>query len=164
MYGKILVPVDGSETSTRGLSEAIKIAKAQGSRLRLVHIVNEYIFDVTYCAGFFPQKLIDSLVKTGKSVLDAAESAAKKEGVKVDSVLIESIGGVAADLILAQAKTWQPDLIVMGTHGRRGVARFALGSDAEQLVRAATVPVLLVRGSSQGKKEPVVTLIEASAA
>jgi nucleotide-binding universal stress UspA family protein len=164
MYCKILVPVDGSETSTRGLNEAIKIAKAQGSHLRLIHIVNEFILDITYSAGFFPQNLIESLVKTGRSVLDTAELAAKKEGVKVDSVLIESIGGVAADLILAQAKTWQPDLIVMGTHGRRGLARVALGSDAEQVVRAATVPVLLVRGSSRGKKEPVVTLIEASAA
>jgi nucleotide-binding universal stress UspA family protein len=164
MYGKILVPVDGSETSTCGLNEAIKIAKAQGSQLRLVHVVNEYILDVTYSAGFYPQNLIDSLLKTGRSVLDAAESAAKKEGVKVDSVLIESIGGVTADLILAQAKTWRPDLIVMGTHGRRGLARFALGSDAEQVVHAATMPVLLVRGSSKGKKESVVTLIEASAA
>jgi len=164
MYGKILVPVDGSETSTRGLNEAIKIAKAQGSQLRLVHIVNEYILDSTYSAGVFPQNLIDSLVKTGKSVLEAGESAAQKEGVKVDTVLLESIGGVAADLILAQVKTWQPDLIVMGTHGRRGIIRLALGSDAEQVVRATTVPVMLVRSSSQGKKEPVVTLIEASAA
>lgn len=164
MYSKILVPVDGSETSTRGLNEAIKIAKAQGSELRLVHIVNEFILDVTYSAGVFPQNLIESLVKTGRSILDAAESAAKKAGVKADSVLIESIGGVAADLILAQAKSWQPDLIVMGTHGRRGLARLALGSDAENVVRAATVPVMLVRGSSQGKKEPVVTLIQSSAA
>lgn len=164
MYGKILVPVDGSETSTRGLNEAIKIAKAEGSQLRLIHVVNEYIFDVTYSAGYFPETLIDSLVKTGKAVLAAGESVAKKEGVKADSVLIESIGGVAADLILAQAKTWQPDLIVMGTHGRRGLARLALGSDAERVVRAATVPVMLVRGSSQAKKETVVTLIQSSAA
>jgi nucleotide-binding universal stress UspA family protein len=162
MYDKILVPVDGSETSTRGLNEAIKIAKAEGSQLSLVHIVNEYIFDITYSGGVFPQNLIDTLVKTGKSVLDTAESAAKKEGVKVDSVLIQSIGGVAADLTLSQAKTWQPDLIVMGTHGRRGLARLALGSDAEHVARDATVPVLLVRGSSQGKKEPVVTLLGTS--
>jgi nucleotide-binding universal stress UspA family protein len=159
MYRKILVPVDGSETSTRGLNEAIKIAKVQGSQLHLVHIVNEFILDITYSAGVFPQNLIESLVKTGRSVLDAGEAAARKQGVTVDSVLLESIGGVAADLILAQAKIWQPDLIVMGTHGRRGLARLALGSDAENVVRAATVPVMLVRGSSQGKKEPVVTLI-----
>ncbi len=164
MYGRILVPVDGSETSTRGLHEAITIAKVQGSQLLLVHVVNEYILDMTYSAGFFPQNLIDSLVKTGRAALDAGESAAKKEGVKVDSILIESIGGAAADLILAEAKKWKPDLIVMGTHGRRGLARVALGSDAENVVRAATVPVLLVRGPAQGKKETVVTLIQASAA
>ena len=152
MYGKILVPVDGSETSTRGLNEAIKIAKAQGSQLLLVHIVNEFILDITYSAGYFPQNLIDSLVKTGRAVLDAAESAAKKEGVKVDSVLIESIGGVAADLILAQAKKWKPDLIVMGTHGRRGLARVALGSDAENVVRAATVPVTVGSRPVTGQK------------
>jgi nucleotide-binding universal stress UspA family protein len=164
MYGKILVPIDGSETSTRGFNEAIKIAKVQGSQVLLVHIVNEFILDITYSAGIFPQNLVESLVKTGRAILDAAESAAKKEGVKVESVLLESIGGVAGDLILAQAKKWKADLIVMGTHGRRGLVRLALGSDAENVVHAATVPVLLVRGSSQGKKEPVVTLIEASAA
>jgi nucleotide-binding universal stress UspA family protein len=164
MYDKILVPVDGSETSERGLKEAIKIAKAQGSQLRLVHIVNEFIFDVSYSAGPFPQNLIESLVTTGKAVLNTAESAAKREGVKVDSVLIESIGGAAADLILEQAKSWQPDLIVMGTHGRRGLAKLAFGSDAEQVVRAATVPVLLVRGPSRSKKEALATQIEASAA
>lgn len=164
MYGKILVPIDGSEPSTRGLDEAIKIAKIQGSQLRLVHIVNEFILDITYSAGYLPQNLIESLVKAGRSVLDTAESAAKKEGVKVESVLIESIGGRAGELIVAQAKVWQPDLIVMGTHGRRGLARIALGSDAEQVLRLSPVPVLLVRGPVEGKKEPVATLIEASAA
>jgi nucleotide-binding universal stress UspA family protein len=161
MYGKILVPVDGSETSARALNEAIKIAKVQGSQLRLVHIVNEFIMDITYSGGLFVQNLIDSLVETGRSILDTDEAAAKKEGVRVESVLIESIGGRAADLILAQAKKWKPDLIVMGTHGRRGLARVVLGSDAENVVRDATMPVLLVRGS---KKETVVTLIQSSAA
>ena len=92
-------------------------------------------------------------------------ATAQREGVNADTVLIESIGGVAADLILAHAKQWQPDLIVMGTHGRRGLARLALGSDAEQVVRAAMVPVMLVRGVvQQGKVTPEVTLVEASAA
>jgi nucleotide-binding universal stress UspA family protein len=165
MYGKILVPVDGSETSNRGLYEAVKIAKAQGSELRLVHIVNEFILDSTYAPGLYSENVIDTLVKGGRDVLDTAEKAVRREGVKVEGVLIESIGGVAADLILAQAKQWQADLIVMGTHGRRGLARLALGSDAEQVVRAAMVPVMLVRGvAQQGKVTPQVTLVEASAA
>lgn len=165
MYGKILVPVDGSETSTRGLNEAIKIAKAQGGQLRLVHIVNEFIFDSTYAPGLYSENLIETLVKGGREVLAIAEQTAQREGVNADTVLIESIGGVAADLILAHAKQWQPDLIVMGTHGRRGLARLALGSDAEQVVRAAMVPVMLVRGVvQQGKVTPEVTLVEAPAA
>jgi nucleotide-binding universal stress UspA family protein len=80
-------------------------------------------------------------------------------------LLIESIGAVAAELILAQAKQWQADLIVMGTHGRRGLARLAMGSDSEQVVRGATVPVTLVRSAGQqGKVTPEVTLVKASAA
>jgi len=55
MYGKILVPVDGSETAARGLNEAIKIAKGQDSQLRLVHIVNEFILDYTYAPGLTPR-------------------------------------------------------------------------------------------------------------
>ena len=165
MYGKILVPIDGSETSTRGLNEAIKIAKTQGSQLRLVHIVNEFILDSTYAPGLYSENLIETLVKGGRQVLDTAEKLAQREGVKAEGVLIESIGGVAADLILAQAKHWQPDIIVMGTHGRRGFARLVMGSDAEQVVRAATVSVMLVRGVvQQGKVTPEVTLVEASAA
>jgi nucleotide-binding universal stress UspA family protein len=165
MYGKILVPVDGSETSTCGLNEAIKIAKAQGTQLRLLHIVNEFILDCTYSPGLYAENLIETLVKAGREVLDTAEKAVKCAGVKTDTVLIESIGGAAADLILAQAKQWHADLIVMGTHGRRGLARLAMGSDAEQVARAATVPVMLVRGvAQQGKVTPEVTLVEASAA
>jgi len=55
-------------------------------------------------------------------------------------------------LILEQAKGWHADVIVMGTHGRRGIFRLAMGSDAEQVVRGATVPVLLVRGQAAAKK------------
>jgi nucleotide-binding universal stress UspA family protein len=165
MYGKILVPVDGSETSIRGLNEAIKMAKAQGSRLLLVHIVNEFILDSTYAPGVYSANLIETLVKGGREVLDSAEKAAQREGVKAETVLIESIGGVAADLILERAKQWQPDLIVMGTHGRRGLARLAMGSDAEQVVRAATVPVMLVRGTAKQRKATLdVTPVKASAA
>lgn len=149
MYGKILVPVDGSETSALGLNEALKIAKSQGSQIRLLHIVNEYILDYTYSPGTFGDNLIESLRDGGKAILKQAETAARQQGITPECVLLESIGGVAADLILAQAKEWSADLIVMGTHGRRGLARVAMGSDAEEVVRATAVPVLLVRGTPQ---------------
>lgn len=146
MYDKILVPIDGSETSDRGLEEAVRVAKdGQDSRIRLVHVVNEFIFDGAYGAGTFTNDLFASLRDTGKSILAQSESLVRQHGIEVDSVMLESIGAPAADFIVAQARQWPADLIVMGTHGRRGLARLALGSDAEYVIRMAPVPVLLVR-------------------
>jgi nucleotide-binding universal stress UspA family protein len=154
VYPKILVPIDGSETSMGGLNEAVKIAKSQGSRLRLFHVVNEFVLDYSYGAGLYGTNLIDSLREAGKNILQQAEALVRQQGVAVDGVLLESIGGPAADLIVEHAREWPADLIVMGTHGRRGLRRFAMGSDAEGVVRGAAVPVLLVHdvGNAVGSK------------
>jgi len=146
MYRKILVPVDGSTTSANGLLEAIKIGKSQGSSVRLVHIVNEFVFDYSYSPAAYAVDVVESLRERGKAILAESAAMVRKEGLEPETVLLESIGGPAADLIVAQAKDYQAELIVMGTHGRRGFRRLALGSDAEQVVRLTTVPVLLVRG------------------
>jgi nucleotide-binding universal stress UspA family protein len=149
VYSNILVPVDGSAPSVLGLQEAIKTAKNLGSRIRLVHIVNEFIFDDTWSSSTYTANVLQSLLESGKAILNQAEYEVRQQGIEPDSVLLESIGGSAADLILDQAKEWPADLIVMGTHGRRGLLRAALGSDAEQVVRGAKVPVLLIRAPSQ---------------
>jgi nucleotide-binding universal stress UspA family protein len=149
MYKKILVPIDGSDTAMVGLKEAVKLAKAQGSQLRLFHVVNEFVLDYSYGAGLYGTNLIESLREGGKKTIQQAEAYVRQQGVAVDSVLLESIGGPAADLIVAQATEWPADLIVMGTHGRRGLRRLAMGSDAEGVVRAATVPVLLVHATAK---------------
>jgi nucleotide-binding universal stress UspA family protein len=149
MYGKILVPLDCSETSACGLDEAIKIARTFGSRIRLVHIVNELIFAGGDGAGIYTSDLIVSLRDGAKSMLAQATAQVRRQGVEIDSVLIESLGASAADFIVEQARLWPADLIVMGTHGRRGLVRVAMGSDAECVVRAASVPVLLVRNTPQ---------------
>jgi nucleotide-binding universal stress UspA family protein len=163
VYQKILVPIDGSETSMRGLNEAIKIAKSQGSQLRLFHVVNEFVLDYSYGAGLYGTNLIDSLREAGKNILQQAETLVRQQGVAVHGVLLESIGGPAADLIVTQAKEWPADLIVMGTHGRRGLRRLAMGSDAEGVVREAPVPVLLVHdtGKAAGKEAHANTLKKA---
>jgi len=145
MYGKILVPVDGSETALKGLNEAIKIAKALGSTIGLVHIVNEFVFDYSYSPAAYATGVIDGLRERGQAIISDAAALVRAHGLEPSSVLLESIGGPAADLIVAQATEGRADLIVMGTHGRRGLRRLALGSDAEQVIRMATVPVLLVR-------------------
>lgn len=145
MYGKILVPVDGSETATTGLIEAIKLAKNQGGKLRILHIVNELILDYAFGSGMYANTVIESMRSDGQKILNAAEALARQHGLEPEGVLIESIGGGAAQFIIEQAKEWPADLIVMGTHGRRGIRRLALGSDAEIVVRGASMPVLLVR-------------------
>ncbi len=145
MYKRILVPLDGSETSMLGLHEAIKIAHGEDCQLCLFHVVNELILDYSYGAQSFGTNLTDSLREVGNSILQRAEDLVRKQGVPVESVLLECLGGTAADLIVEQANKWQADLIVMGTHGRRGLRRLAMGSDAESVVQASSVPVLLVR-------------------
>ncbi|MDE2304360.1 MAG: universal stress protein [Gammaproteobacteria bacterium] len=144
MYRQILVPIDGSATSNAGLTEAIKIAKALGGKIRIVHIVNEMIVDYAFGSGLYANTVIDSMRADGQKILSEAEARVRGEGLEPEGVLIESIGGGAANFVIEQAKEWPADLIVMGTHGRRGVRRLALGSDAELVVRGVTAPVLLV--------------------
>jgi nucleotide-binding universal stress UspA family protein len=154
MYQRILVPVDGSETSMVGLREAVKLAKSLGSQVRVFHVANEFVMDYSYGAGMYGTDLIASLREEGKKVVREAEAFVMQQGVKVDGTLLESIGGSAADFIVEQAKEWVADLIVMGTHGRRGIRRLALGSDAEEVVRSALVPVLLVHDAGKQSKAP----------
>jgi nucleotide-binding universal stress UspA family protein len=144
MYAKILVPIDGSETSTLGLNEAIRLAKNQGGRIRLIHIVNELIV-VLPEAYVNIERVIDELRTRGKAILDSSEATVRSGGVEVDTTLVEAMGNQAGDKIIQQAKEWGADLIVCGTHGRRGIRRLVMGSDAEYIVRHTPVPILLVR-------------------
>jgi len=149
MYKRILVPIDGSPASNLGLNEAIKLAKDQGAKLRLFHLVDEYI-GVSSAEGVMldTSDLLESLRQGGKKIIEKAEALARRNGLTPESVMIESFGGRAADFIVQQAKKWRADLIVLGTHGRRGVKRLVMGSDAEQVVRTTRVPVLLVRSKT----------------
>lgn len=146
MYRRILVPVDGSATGARGLREAIALARDQGAKLRLVHVVDEATILGGAEAGVDLEPLVEALVKVGRAVIERARRAAAKLGVEAETAIYESVAGPAAQSILREATKWRADLIVMGTHGRRGIRRLVLGSDAEQVVRLAKVPVLLVRG------------------
>jgi len=146
MYRRILVPVDGSPTSNRGLKEALALAKEQGATVRLVHVVDESMAIGYAESGLDLEPMLEGLRGSGSRVLKRALDAARKAGVRAESQLYESMGGAAATTILRDARKWRAELIVMGTHGRRGVRRLVLGSDAEHVLREATVPVLLVRG------------------
>lgn len=148
MYDRILVPVDGSATAKRGLDEALKIAAKLGSTVRVIHVVDD--MSMMMAAGALATnigELLMSLASAGEQVLADAKGAAQSKGLSVDIVMRHCTAGRVCDVIIEEASTWSSDLIVIGTHGRRGAGRLLLGSDAEQVLRRASVPVLLVRDS-----------------
>ena len=146
MYQKILVPIDGSPTSARGLQEAIKLAKLTGARLRLLHVVDQISFaSGMEAASMMTGEMLQLLREGGEQLLTKAQARVEKAGVRVDTVLCDNFAGRVCDLVIEQATAWRADLIVLGTHGRRGFSRLMMGSDAEMIVRLATMPVLLVR-------------------
>jgi nucleotide-binding universal stress UspA family protein len=146
MYARILVPVDGSETAKRGLEEAILLAKALGSALRLVHVVDDSALAMNPEAGIAAAPLVEDFAENGREILEEARAQAAQQGAQqVEVVLHENFTGRVANVIVEEAKMWGAELIVMGTHGRRGIRHAVLGSDAEAVVRASVCPVLLVR-------------------
>ena len=148
-YRKILVAVDGSTASAKGLREALRLAKTEGARLFILHVVDEYPAFAALdgmMAGAPGADLVPALREGGKRVLAKAQAVAAKQNVKAKAILREMLSGPAAYPIVREAQKVGANLIVLGTHGRRGVRRLVLGSDAEQVVRTASVPVLLVRG------------------
>ncbi len=151
MYKKILVPLDGSDASQRGLREALQLAKSLGASVKLVHGVNEMFMTTVNYAGMYVDDFLRSLRDAGNKLLSQAQLDAEKAGVKAETALVEALGHSAAELILKQAREWQADLIVMGTHGRRGVRRLVLGSDAEQVLREASIPVLMVQPAREAR-------------
>ena len=150
MFHRILVPIDGSPTSNHGLEEAIGLASDQKAKICLLHVVDELVMTGGVDAMMYmPPSYVDEFAKVlragGKKLLARAEAKVRKHGIEVETVLQETVGRRVADQIIKQAKKWRADIIVLGTHGRRGLSRVVMGSDAELVLRETPVPVLLVR-------------------
>ena len=150
MFKRILVPVDGSSTSNRGFEQAVALARAHGATLCLLNVVDEHVIvQHTEDMAALTDQFLESMRRSGQAVLDKAKAAAGRSGVDCRTVLVENIASSVADIIVEQAKKQRADVIVMGTHGRRGIRRLVMGSDAEGVVRNSPVPVLLVRGGTK---------------
>lgn len=149
MYRKILVPVDGSAASHRGLAEAIALVREGQGELLLLHVVDEYIPAITPEAPYASGDIIDAMRAAGEAILREAAEHARSQGADPSTELVERMGGSAAPVIVDRAAQWGADLIVIGTHGRRGIRRLVMGSDAEEVVRMARVPVLLVKARAE---------------
>lgn len=147
MYQRILVPVDGSITSGHGLTEAMALARLTHGRLRLIHVVDElsFSFGMEAYAAYGGADWLGVMRENGALILHREKARVEAANLEVDTVLYDNFSGAMPALIAAEVIRWDADLIVLGTHGRRGIGRLVLGSGAENILRHATVPVLLVR-------------------
>jgi nucleotide-binding universal stress UspA family protein len=145
MYKRILVAIDGSDTSKRALREALQLAKDGKAALRVLHVLDLVTFTTDTPSGFAAYE--EALRVGGEQMLSDASDMAEKAGVACETKLLEmeEDGRRMAEEIAEDAGAWRAELIVIGTHGRRGMNRLLLGSVAESLVRIAPAPVLLIR-------------------
>jgi len=146
MFKRILVPVDGSETSLKAVAAALQLARESGGRLRVLHSLDELAYVSGYDYGADVMRIARE--QAGK-VLQEALDVARGSDVSADSRLVEAPGQRLGDVVANEAGAWEADLIVVGTHGRRGVSRALLGSGAEQVIRMAPVPVLTIRTADE---------------
>ena len=143
-YKKILVPLDGSETSEAILSEIEKLASTFGSIICLLHVVPTIIFPGATESAIQYETVAESLTKGGKEYLRTVEKRLRNKGLAVESQLVH---GNEAHVILEHSDRKDIDLIAMSTHGRSGGSRWLLGSVAEKIIRHATKPILLIHSA-----------------
>lgn len=149
MYQRILVPVDGSSTADLGLREAVRVARLTRAKLRLIHVIDDLSFSFAADSfGYYTGEVLEILGKNGAEILKSGLAAVQAQGIAADTVLYEDLKKTVQQRVSEEVEAWKADLIVIGTHGRRGLRRMVIGSSAEGILREATVPVLLIRSQS----------------
>ena len=147
MYKRILVATDGSKLSSKAVDSAIELAALCGAELIALKVVPRY--PQSYFEGSVPLS-VDEMARVeqqwandGRSVVDAVKVAGEARGVKVKPILAKS--DVVSEALIVAAKKHQADLIVMASHGRKGVKRLLLGSETQQVLTHSEIPVLVLR-------------------
>jgi nucleotide-binding universal stress UspA family protein len=151
MYVRILVPIDGSGAAERGLDEAIALARQLGSTLHFLSVVDTRLLGIAVSVDAPPEQVVEDWRIAGEKLVPAAVTRARSQGVEAHGVVRCDPDHRVYEVILREAENVNADLIVMGTHGRHGLPRLLLGSDAEFVLRESPVPVLLVRGPAISK-------------
>ena len=148
MYKRILVTTDGSPLSKKAVSSAIDLAQTTGAELVALHVVPRY--PVSYFEGGM-QTLGDADIgrverqwaEQGQAIVDAVKDKAQAAGVKTRTATARS--DLVAEAVVAAARKHKCDLIVMASHGRKGIKRLLLGSETQHVLTHSTVPVLVLR-------------------
>lgn len=147
MYKKILVSTDGSELSEKAANHALELAKATGASVVAITVTPSY--PVTYLEGSMPinsdqAKEVEAKWRAeAQQFVSSIQTAGSKIGVTVDAVIVNNDS--ISDAILETAKEQGADLIVMASHGRKGIARLLLGSETQHVLTSSPIPVLVLR-------------------
>jgi nucleotide-binding universal stress UspA family protein len=147
MYQRILVATDGSKLSQKATAHAIELAALCGAELIALHVVPRY--PQSYFEGAIPlppedvKRIEAEWAEQGRAIVESVKAAAEPRGVKVKPVTIKS--DIVSDALIAAAKKHKADLIVMASHGRRGIKRLLLGSETQQVLTHSHIPVLVLR-------------------
>lgn len=147
MYKRLLVPTDGSALSKKAMRSAIELASALGAELVAVNVVPRYpasYFDGALTVSVEEVKRIEKQwAEQGQALADAVREAAGAAGVKAKAVTVRS--DLVAEAILSAARKHKCDLVVMASHGRKGLKRLLLGSETQHVLTHGEVPVLVLR-------------------
>jgi len=149
MYKRILVAIDDSFMTQRVLAEATALAKAHGAALCIAHAIDETILAHSNVESLAPTPIgeVEShLRQAAGAFLEKAAESVRAQGITPELKVVDSEKKHVSEILADTAEAWQADLLILGTHGRRGLERLFVGSVAERVVRRATCSVLLVRG------------------
>jgi nucleotide-binding universal stress UspA family protein len=151
-YKRIIVAIDDSKASEMVLVDAINLSKSLHAKLCIVHVAIEA--PVQPSEFMFLDEYKELAKEDGLAVLERGQQFSQKEGIEADTHLIEVLNAIESisKKIIEYIPLWQAELLILGTHGRRGFNRLFLGSVAEETVRIATIPVLLIRAREEIKK------------
>ncbi len=146
MYQRLLVALDNTKTSRLALDHAAELARLSGATVVLLHVLESF----RHVSGFespkaYAEEVLPRMREKGRQLLDEVAAPLVEQGIEVETVLLEGSDERVAEVIARRAREAGVDLVIMGTHGRRGVNRLLLGSDAEHVARIAHAPVMLVR-------------------
>lgn len=146
MSSNILMAYDGTDTSQHALKQAVELASKLSANLRIVHVIDIDWLPSSPDVDIDLDALIKARRRGGEKLLQQAREIAQAAGVAAETKIAEIPNPAyhVAESLAEEASGWPADLVVMGTHGRRGLERLLLGSVAEQMTRLSAVPVLLV--------------------
>ena len=144
MFKNILVPVDGSPTSQQAVSRAVALARAFDGTITAIYVIDPYPFaGVGTDFSYGQAQYLEAATAEANDAIRAAREAIAAAGVKVDTRVVEAHAPWRG--ILETATELDSDIVVMGSHGRRGLEKLVLGSVAQRVLAHAHIPVMVVR-------------------